>query len=41
MLVLWGTLAGLAIWLELVYHFSGFGWTMFNPFLALFLIAAW
>ena len=41
MLVLWGTLAGLAFWLELVYHFSGFGWTLFNPIYGIFLIIAW
>ena len=41
MLVLWGTLAGLALWLELVYHFSGFGWAMLNPFYVFFLIVAW
>lgn len=41
MLVLWGTLAGFALWLELVYHFSGFGLTAVNPVLMLFLIVAW
>lgn len=41
MLVLWGTMAGLALWLELVYHFSGFGWTAFNPIYAIFLIISW
>lgn len=41
MLILWGTLAGLALWLELVYHFSGFGWTVFNPIYAVLLIIAW
>ena len=41
MLVLWGTFAGIALWLELVYHFSGFGWTMLNPFYMIFLIMAW
>ena len=41
MLILWGTLAGLALWLELVYHFSGFGWTAFNPIYAAALIIAW
>lgn len=41
MLVLWGTMAGIALWLELVYHFSGFGWTMLNPVYAIFLILAW
>lgn len=41
MFVLWGTLAGMALWAELVYHFSGFGWTAFNPLLAIWLITAW
>lgn len=41
MLVLWGTLAGLAVWMELVYHFSGYGWTAFNPIYGLLLILAW
>lgn len=41
MIVLWGTMAGLALWLELVYHFSGFGWTAFNPIFAFFLIISW
>ena len=41
MFTLWGLLAGLAVWLELVYHFGGFGWTMFNPIYVLALIAAW
>lgn len=41
MIVLWGTMAGLALWLELVYHFSGFGWTAFNPVYAIFLIISW
>lgn len=41
MLVLWGTLVGLAVWMELVYHFSGYGWTVFNPIYGLLLILAW
>ena len=41
MLVLWGIMAGIALWLELVYHFSGFGWTMLNPIHTVFLILAW
>ena len=41
MFVLWGILAGVAVWLELVYHFSGFGWSAFNPFYVIFLIIAW
>lgn len=41
MLVLWGTLAGMAFWAELVYHFSGFGWTAFHPLYVILLITAW
>ncbi len=41
MLVLWGTFAGIGMWLELVYHFSGYGWTFFNPFYVMCLITAW
>ena len=41
MLILWGTLMGIALWLGLVYHFCGFGWTSFNPIYAIFLIVGW
>ena len=41
MLVLWSTLMGYALWLELVYHFSGFGLTAMNPALMLFQVVAW
>lgn len=41
MLILWGTLMGIALWLGLVYHFVGFGWTAFNPVYAFFLIVGW
>ncbi len=41
MFVLWSTFAGLAVWLELVYHFSGFGLTAFNPIYMLLLATAW
>ena len=41
MLVLWGTLMGIALWLGLFYHFSGFGWTAYNPAYAFFLIVGW
>ena len=41
MLILWGTLMGIALWLDLVYHFCGFGWTAFNPIYAIFLIIGW
>lgn len=41
MLVLWSTLAGYALWLELVYHFSGFGLTVMNPVYMLLLIVTW
>ena len=41
MWILWSTLAGLAFYLELVYHFSGFGLQAFNPVFAVLLIVAW
>lgn len=41
MLILWGTLTGIALWLGLIYHFSGFGWTPYNPTYAIFLIVGW
>lgn len=41
MLVLWSSLAGLMLYLELVYHFSGFGFSSFNPMYLIFLTAAW
>lgn len=41
MLVLWSTLAGYALWLELVYHLSGFGLTAMNPAYTLMLIVTW
>ena len=41
MFVLWSNLVVYALWLELVYHFSGFGLTEMNPALTLFLIVAW
>ena len=41
MFLLWSTLAGLGLWLEIVYHFGGFGWEVFNPIYAVFLITAW
>lgn len=41
MLILWGSLAGLLLYLEVVYHFSGFGWTGYYPGYTLCLIAVW
>lgn len=41
MFLLWGILAGLSLWLELVYHFCGYGWTLFHPIYVLPLIVAW
>ena len=41
MLILWGTLMGNALWLGLIYHFTGFGWTSFNPIYTIFLTACW
>ena len=41
MWILLAVLAGEAVWLELVYHFSGFGWASLCPVPGLFLIMAW
>ena len=41
MLFLWGSLAGLSLYLELVYHFSSFGFCGINPLYTIGLIAAW
>lgn len=41
MLILWGSLAGLLMYLEVVYHFSGFGWSGYHPGYTLCLIAVW
>lgn len=41
MMVLWGSLAGLLMYLELVYHFVGFGWEEFRPAYPAALIFAW
>lgn len=41
MLILWGSLAGLAIYLEIIYHISSFGISFGNPLYALGLIVAW
>ncbi len=41
MLILWCSLAGLMLYLELVYHFSGFGWSGFWPVYLIMLITAW
>lgn len=41
MFVLWGTLAGLLLYLEIIYHISGFGWNEWNPLYTIALIMAW
>lgn len=41
MMVLWGSLAGLLVYLELVYHIVGFGWAEFRPAYPAALILAW
>lgn len=41
MLILWGTLAGLLLYLEFIYHFVGFGQSGFRPLYAALLIMAW
>lgn len=41
MSIIWGTLAGLLLYLEIVYHLSGFGWSGCNPVYTIMLILAW
>lgn len=41
MSVIWGTLTGLLLYLETVYHFGGYGWTEWNPMYTIALILAW
>ncbi len=41
MCLLWGSLAGLLLYLEIVYHVCGFGFSGYNPIYTIFLIMAW
>lgn len=41
MSILWGSLAGLLLYLEIVYHICGFGFRACNPIYTIFLIIAW
>ncbi|MBE5884134.1 MAG: LTA synthase family protein [Lachnospiraceae bacterium] len=41
MSIIWGSLAVLLLYLEVVYHLSGFGFSSFQPLLAIALIVAW
>ena len=41
MSIIWGILAGLLLYLEIVYHLSGFGWSGCNPVYTIMLILAW
>lgn len=41
MIVLWSSLAGLLLYLELVYHFAGYGFGWYNPVYAMIMIIAW
>ncbi len=41
MYMIWGSLAGLLLYLEIVYHLSGFGLSGCNPVYTITLIAAW
>ncbi len=41
MSIMWGSLAGLLLYLEIVYHICGFGFSGCNPIYTLFLIMAW
>lgn len=41
MVILWSSLAGLLLYLEVIYHLAGFGWVGFNPAYAIALIVVW
>lgn len=41
MSIIWGSLAGLLLYLEIVYHFSGYGWSNCAPVYTITLIVAW
>ncbi len=41
MLAIWGSIAGLLLYLEAVYHCSCYGWSSCNPLYTIFLIMAW
>ena len=41
MSIIWGSLAGLMLYLEVIFHISGFGWSRFNPIYTITLILAW
>jgi len=41
MLMIWASLAGTLLYMEIVYHFGCFGWSGCNPLYALFLILIW
>ena len=41
MLFIWMSLAGILLYMEIIYHFSCFGWSGSSPLYALFLILIW
>lgn len=41
MIILWGVLAGMLTYVELIYHFCGYGLSGYAPWYALLLIVAW
>ena len=41
MLALWLVLSGLFLYLECIYHISGFGFKLVNPLFTIFVIMAW
>lgn len=41
MRIIWGSLAGVMLYLELVYHFSGYGFSRYVPALTIALMLAW
>lgn len=41
MLILWASLSGLLLYLEVVYHFSSFGFQLSNPIFTIFVVITW
>lgn len=41
MLATWLSLSGLFLWLEIIYHVSGFGFRFKNPLFTIFVVLAW
>lgn len=41
MLIVWGILTALLLYLEGLYHISGFGWSLSNPLFTIFVVLTW